>query len=452
MTARKQNRGHGGCERDSLLIARMLAGKVDRFDGITVSEFPDSIDVFLGELEASLATWVKEGKTGVWLKLPVSKAAYVTPAVEDFSFEIHHAQKEYIMLKKWLGKDNVPDLIPGYAHMFIGIGGLVINSKGEILCVAERFTSNPNRIEYKLPGGHVDANESLAAAVEREVFEETGMRVQFQSISSMRHLKTLRYGCGDLYFCAVCKPLDENAPIQIDPNEILECRWIHVDKFLSEAYTSTHNKVMVEIALKGMNGDATESVAHFVPDPVTSSEWLKRCGAWLYHGGPHRNCNSIDTPLPTLKRPEEGTRPSAATSVPGDVLEGGCHCGKVRYQCRLDLSAGLSVWKCNCSICVKKQNHHVIVPKSQFILLSGEDSLATYRFNTKIAAHTFCKVCGVQSFYSPRSNPDGIGVVFHCLDQFETLQESANIQFFDGQNWEDYYAGEGAKIKALSAI
>ena len=135
VTARKQNRGHGGCERDSLLIARMLAGKVDRFDGITVSEFPDSIDVFLGELEASLATWVKEGKTGVWLKLPVSKAAYVTPAVEDFSFEIHHAQKEYIMLKKWLGKDNVPDLIPGYAHMFIGIGGLVINSKGEILCV-----------------------------------------------------------------------------------------------------------------------------------------------------------------------------------------------------------------------------------------------------------------------------------------------------------------------------
>lgn len=26
-----------------------------------------------------------------------------------------------------------------------------------------------------------------------------------------------------------------------------------------------------------------------------------------------------------------------------------------------------------------------------------------------MAKHTFCKTCGVQSFYTPRSNPDGYG-------------------------------------------
>lgn len=39
----------------------------------------------------------------------------------------------------------------------------------------------------------------------------------------------------------------------------------------------------------------------------------------------------------------------------------------------------------------------------------GSDNLTTYTFNTHAAKHTFCKTCGVQSFYTPRSNPDGYG-------------------------------------------
>jgi hypothetical protein len=56
-----------------------------------------------------------------------------------------------------------------------------------------------------------------------------------------------------------------------------------------------------------------------------------------------------------------------------------------------------------------KQNHHFIVPGHKFRILTGEDKLTTYRFNTRVAKHTFCSVCGVQSFYTPRSNPDGKG-------------------------------------------
>lgn len=39
----------------------------------------------------------------------------------------------------------------------------------------------------------------------------------------------------------------------------------------------------------------------------------------------------------------------------------------------------------------------------------GAESITTYTFNTHKAQHTFCKRCGVQSFYSPRSNPGGFG-------------------------------------------
>jgi len=111
---------------------------------------------------------------------------------------------------------------------------------------------------------------------------------------------------------------------------------------------------------------------------------------------------------------------------------GGCHCGAVRFE--VTASSVLQVIDCNCSICVKKGNKHFVVSASQFRLLQGHDSLTTYTFNTHQAKHTFCKICGVQSFYIPRSNPDGVGVMPHCLD--EGTVDKVKIELFDGKNYE----------------
>ncbi len=75
----------------------------------------------------------------------------------------------------------------------------------------------------------------------------------------------------------------------------------------------------------------------------------------------------------------------------------------------------------------------LIVPKSKFTLLTGQDSLTTYSFNSKVAKHTFCKVCGCKPFYIPRSNPDGVDINLRCLDE---KPKSVKIVAFDGQNWE----------------
>uniref|UniRef100_A0A8C5QU66 CENP-V/GFA domain-containing protein n=1 Tax=Leptobrachium leishanense TaxID=445787 RepID=A0A8C5QU66_9ANUR len=111
---------------------------------------------------------------------------------------------------------------------------------------------------------------------------------------------------------------------------------------------------------------------------------------------------------------------------------GGCHCGAVRFE--VWASADIHVFDCNCSVCVKKQNHHFIVPASRFKLLKGSESLTTYKFNTKKALHTFCKFCGVQSFYTPRSNPDGYGIAPHCLD--EGTVHSVHVEQINGKDWE----------------
>ena len=58
---------------------------------------------------------------------------------------------------------------------------------------------------------------------------------------------------------------------------------------------------------------------------------------------------------------------------------------------------------------MKKQNHHFVVPDYNFRLVKGADKITTYTFNKHQARHTFCSVCGVQSFYTPRTNPDGKG-------------------------------------------
>ena len=111
---------------------------------------------------------------------------------------------------------------------------------------------------------------------------------------------------------------------------------------------------------------------------------------------------------------------------------GSCHCGAVQFE--VEAPADLRVFRCNCSICRKKQNNHFIIPKRQFTLLTGAEYLTTYRFNTKKAEHLFCRQCGVQSFYSPRSNPDCYGVMPHCIDS-PTINSIEYLDF-DGHNWE----------------
>jgi hypothetical protein len=96
--------------------------------------------------------------------------------------------------------------------------------------------------------------------------------------------------------------------------------------------------------------------------------------------------------------------------------------------------AAVGVTECNCSICAKSAYLHLVVPKERFRLLAGEESLTTYTFNTGVAKHFFCKVCGIKSFYVPRSDPEGVSVNARCLDPGTVT--SMEVKPFDGRNWE----------------
>jgi len=131
-----------------------------------------------------------------------------------------------------------------------------------------------------------------------------------------------------------------------------------------------------------------------------------------------------------------GARRTAREMNPPALLvvhRGGCHCGAVVFE--VDAPAALEVYECNCSICSMTGFWHLIVPGGRFRLLRGADSLTAYTFNTGTARHLFCRVCGIKSFYVPRSNPDGYSVNARCLDRSSI--EQLSFEAFDGRNWED---------------
>jgi hypothetical protein len=119
-------------------------------------------------------------------------------------------------------------------------------------------------------------------------------------------------------------------------------------------------------------------------------------------------------------------------SAPRRSVAGGCHCRAVRFEAEVPVE--VEILDCNCSICAKTGFRHLIVPHHDFRLLAGEAALTSYRFGTGAANHLFCRVCGVKSFYQPRSHPEAWSVNLNALDDVSAL--AITVRTFDGRNWE----------------
>jgi hypothetical protein len=112
-------------------------------------------------------------------------------------------------------------------------------------------------------------------------------------------------------------------------------------------------------------------------------------------------------------------------------VTGRCHCGAVRFRATMP-DPPVPALDCNCSVCSMTGFLHIMVPHGKFVLDQGADKLISYRFGTGMAEHLFCSVCGVKSFYQPRSHPGAWSVNANCLDQPVELA----IEHFDGRDWE----------------
>lgn len=98
---------------------------------------------------------------------------------------------------------------------------------------------------------------------------------------------------------------------------------------------------------------------------------------------------------------------------------GSCHCGAVKFSVDTDLSSAL---QCNCSLCIRRSAIMLSGVEGTFKLLAGADKLSQYQFNSHVAEHYFCSVCGVYTHHKPRSNPSIFRVNAGCLAGVDPLK------------------------------
>jgi len=65
-------------------------------------------------------------------------------------------------------------------------------------------------------------------------------------------------------------------------------------------------------------------------------------------------------------------------------------------------------------------------------VVSGEELLTLYQWNTRVAKHYFCRRCGIYVFHRKRAAPDHFGVNVFCLDDFD--RTSIPIRAAEGAN------------------
>lgn len=92
---------------------------------------------------------------------------------------------------------------------------------------------------------------------------------------------------------------------------------------------------------------------------------------------------------------------------------GSCHCGRVRFEFEATLTEQLS---CDCTLCRKRNARTALVERDAFRVTLGSEELTQYRWNTGVAAHHFCRHCGIYVYHDTRTQPERRAVNLHCVD------------------------------------
>lgn len=106
----------------------------------------------------------------------------------------------------------------------IGVGALVFNS-GRVLLI--RRGKPPAMGLWSVPGGKQEAGESLVQACEREVWEETGLRVQVQGVVAVVERQREGFHYVIIDFLAILANPDLVCPTAA--SDVTDVQWIAMD-------------------------------------------------------------------------------------------------------------------------------------------------------------------------------------------------------------------------------
>ncbi|MBI2994508.1 MAG: GFA family protein [Gammaproteobacteria bacterium] len=117
------------------------------------------------------------------------------------------------------------------------------------------------------------------------------------------------------------------------------------------------------------------------------------------------------------------------------MIEGGCHCGAVRYRIEGEL---IDAGYCHCDICRQTTGAPVLAwatfPFGAFHYTQGAP---TVYHSSDWGQREFCGGCGTQFCYHERKDPESIDVNIGTLDDPEQFEPEYHIFVAEQLEWFD---------------
>jgi 8-oxo-dGTP diphosphatase len=233
---------------------------LDPYNGITIDQ--SSLPPFKDEFEINLDYLIentKDRRNLIWIYIDIQRSDFI-PIATSKGFIFHSCDEKYVLVVKRLITNAI---IPTAANHTLGVGAVVINEENKLLVIKERRST----IGFKLPGGHIDNGEMISSAVVREVKEETGIDVEFDSIISLGHFYPHQFHKSNLYILCIANAKSFEINIQ-DTQEIIEAKWVNVSEYLEDENVLSYSKAVVISAMeyKGFKLANHETLCHIKKD------------------------------------------------------------------------------------------------------------------------------------------------------------------------------------------
>lgn len=233
----------------------------DRYGGVIIDE--STVNQPLEILEKCLVNLISTSadKKILWITLPIGKSSYI-PVFTKYDFNFYDCGEKRITLFKKI-TDN--PATPTATNHTIGVGAFIQNGN-DILVVKDNIYKTD-----KLPGGYIDNDENISQALKREVFEETGIDIEMESIVSIGHFYPGQFNESNIYIVCKAKALSTLINI-VDSQEIIEAKWINIEKYINSEKVHPYNKKIVTAAMqnRGIKPEAND----FFTTPQSQHEFF----------------------------------------------------------------------------------------------------------------------------------------------------------------------------------
>ena len=127
--------------------------------------------------------------------------------------------------------------------IWLGVAGIVVNELGQWLVVKKAYSGLKGR--WSLPAGFVNEGETVDEAVLRELKEETGIECVVSGLIGFRS-GVIREEISDNMAIFYCQMKDEEQPLFIQEDELLEAKWVDPQELVKDPMASV---LLKEIAL-----------------------------------------------------------------------------------------------------------------------------------------------------------------------------------------------------------